>query len=448
MGQLLTNEEFMTRLDPSWSDYIEILSEYTNYRTPMVCKCKKCGHIFERHPKVLCETVQCPKCRERNIRRVDSDEAVERLAKIRPDLKIVGDFINMTTDTDFQCSHNHIWTAKPAPVIIGGHGCPYCSRHKPWIGETDLWTTRPDVAKLLKNPEDGYKYMDGSSSKADFICPDCGAVNNKCIYMVCERGLFCNKCADGVSYPNKFGRAFLEQLPIENWICEYQPRWTGQYLYDNYFEYNDERYILEMDGALHYEGGVLRGKSLEERQAVDKIKTDDAIKNGVNIVRIDCNISDAEYISQNILKSELSQIFDLQNIDWDICDRKAQSNNVLIACNMYRNGEYSIQKIARALRVSDFTARGYLRQGGKLGLCDYNSKLSLERFIVRDRTDFVLLDNDGRIARQFNGVANNLEEISKMCGVTMNCTGIHRSCQKHRPYKGFNFRYLSEYTTE
>ena len=444
----LTNEEFMARLDASWSDYIEILSEYTNYRTSMICKCKKCGHIFERKPKVLCETVQCPKCRERNIRRVNKDEAIERLAKIRPDLKIVGDFVNMTTDTDFQCSHNHIWTAKPAPVIIGGHGCPYCSGRKPWVGETDLWTIRPDVACMLKNSEDGYKYTSGSNNKVDFICPDCGATNSKRINMVCERGLFCNKCADGVSYPNKFGRAFLEQLPIKNWICEYQPRWTGQYLYDNYFEYNGERYILEMDGALHYEGGVLRGKSLEERQAIDKIKTDDAIKNGVHIVRIDCNTSEATYISQNILKSELSQIFDLQNIDWDICDRKAQSNNVLIACDMYRNGEYSIQKIAQALRVSDPTARGYLRQGARLGLCDYNPKLSLERFIVRDRTDFVLLDNNGQIARQFNGVVNNLEEISKICGSTMNCVGIHRSCQKHRPYKGFNFRYLSEYTTE
>ena len=448
MGQLLTNEEFMARLDPSWTDYIEILNQYVNSRTSMICKCKKCGHTFERRPSVLEKTVHCPMCRERNIRRVGRDEAVERLAKIRPDLKIVGDFINMRTDTDFQCSHNHIWTAKPAPVIMGGHGCPYCRRLKPWIGETDMWTTRPDIAKMLKNPEDGYKYTDGSSSKVDFVCQDCGAIHNKCIYMVCERGLFCNRCADGVSYPNKFGRAFLEQLPIENWICEYQPRWTGQYLYDNYFEYNDKRYILEMDGALHYDGGVLRGKSLEERQAIDKIKTDDAIKNGVNIVRIDCNISEATYISQNILKSELSQIFDLKNIDWDMCDRKAQSNNVLIACEMYRNGEHSIQKIARALRVSDFTARGYLRQGAKLGLCDYNPKLSLERFIVRDRTDFVLLDNDGNIARQFNGVANNLEEISQMCGVTMNCTGIHKSCQKHRPYKGFNFRYLSEYITE
>lgn len=448
MAQKLTNEEFMARLDPSWFDYIDILSEYTNYRTAMFCRCKQCGHIFERMPKVLCETVQCPKCRERNIRRVGKDEAVERLAKIRPDIKIVGDFINMTTDTDFQCSNNHIWTAKPAPVIIEGHGCPYCRRLKPWVGETDLWTTRPDIAKLLKNPEDGYAYTDGSSVKVDFICPDCGSLNNKQIYMVCERGLSCNKCADGVSYPNKFGRALLDQLPIENWVCEYQPHWTGRYLYDNYFEYNGERYILEMDGALHYEDRTLCGKTLEERQTVDRIKTDDAIKNNVNIIRIDCNESDADYISQNILKSELSQIFDLQNIDWNACDRKAQSNNVLVACKMYRNGEYSIQKIARALRVSDFTARRYLQQGSKLGLCDYTSKLSLERFIVRDRTDFVLLDDDGRIARQFNGVANNLEEISRICGVAMNGTGIHRSCQKHRPYKGFNFRYLDEYTTE
>ena len=39
---------------------------------------------------------------------------------------------------------------------------------------------------------------------------------------------------------------------MENFIAEYSPYWAGRKRYDNYFEYNGQAYILEMDGAWHY----------------------------------------------------------------------------------------------------------------------------------------------------------------------------------------------------
>jgi len=44
-----------------------------------------------------------------------------------------------------------------------GDGCNVCSNHKIQIGKNDLWTTRPDIANMLLNKEDGYKYMQFSN---------------------------------------------------------------------------------------------------------------------------------------------------------------------------------------------------------------------------------------------------------------------------------------------
>lgn len=45
-----------------------------------------------------------------------------------------------------------------------GHGCPYChGNHKILKGYNDMWTTNPELASLLANPEDGYRYTQNST---------------------------------------------------------------------------------------------------------------------------------------------------------------------------------------------------------------------------------------------------------------------------------------------
>ena len=60
-----------------------------------------------------------------------------------------------------------------------GSRCPYVTGHCAWKGYNDLWTTNPDIAQYLKNPEDGYSVMMNSDKKLDFVCPDCGNIVHK-----------------------------------------------------------------------------------------------------------------------------------------------------------------------------------------------------------------------------------------------------------------------------
>ena len=47
----------------------------------------------------------------------------------------------------WRCEKGHEWQAQVNSRTGLGRGCPYCSGHKPIVGETDLATTNPKLAK-------------------------------------------------------------------------------------------------------------------------------------------------------------------------------------------------------------------------------------------------------------------------------------------------------------
>lgn len=350
-----------------------VLGEYIDYCTPIECMCTKCGHHWTPSLSSLTNNRGCPECaklKRSAWKKWSNEEFVIKLSALNNGIIALGEYKAAKEKMKFSCDKGHVWETTPQ-AVINGHGCPYCTGKKAWIGESDLWTTHPDIAKTLKNPQDGYKYSNGSGKIVEFVCPLCGHVRMKRIRDVCKQGLSCPICSDGVSYPNKFSRAFLLQLQINDFECEYQPSWAKPYFYDNYFEYNGSKYILEMDGGFHFIERPIFGTTLEERQRVDSIKTSLAQRNGINVIRIECLQSECNYIRNNILNSELNQIFDLSKIDWELCDQNAQKNLVKEACNLYCDELYSINEIADILKIKNSTVIKYLKSGTKFGWCNY-----------------------------------------------------------------------------
>lgn len=369
-GIKLTNEEFLDKLSNT-NEYfingdIEIFDNYINSYTKIQCRCTKCGHIFKRSPTNLYKNTGCPECL-RLSKFISNEEFVSKLKLVSSDIIAIDEYSSATVPINFQCLNGHIWSAKPNS-ILNGTGCPYCAGKKVLVGYNDMWTTRPDIARLLKNPEDGYKYTCSSGIELDFQCPDCGNITKRKPCIVSYYGPTCHICSDSISYPNKFGRAFIRQLPVENYQYEYQPDWAKPYFYDNYFEYKNEKYIIEMDGGLHYRAGEAFHKPLEDRKRIDNLKTELSLQHRIHIIRIECIESNCEYIKTNILNSILNNIFDLSNIDWSFCDRLAQKRFVKEACNLYMSN-ISVKEIAKELCISRATVYKYLKTGKSLGLC-------------------------------------------------------------------------------
>jgi hypothetical protein len=228
-----------------------------------------------------------------------------------------------------------------------------------------------------KNKVDIFKIGYGSKKNVLLKCPVCN--NEKFIppNRFTRQGLGCNKCSDGISYPNKIAFNILEQLNVK-FINEYSPDWVKPRRYDFYFEIDSKKYILEMDGGLgHGNSNKLSNISEEESKFLDDEKDRLAHEHNIVIIRINCNYGmhdRLDFIKNNLLHSKLIDLFDLSKVDWKKCHKFACNSFVKDVCNCWNDELDNIEDIANKFNLSPPTIRKYLKQGMKLKWCYYNGQ--------------------------------------------------------------------------
>ena len=369
--KLNDQESFINRLNDI-NPNIEILSQYQGIHKKVKCRCRIDGYEWEATPANLLKGKGCPKCSKR-IKRTH-EQFVEEMKCINSNIIVLSRYENNSKKVKCKCLiDGHIWEAIPTNLLKGS-GCPLCSNKVVVRGINDIATTDPWMIPYLNDKEDAYKYTSQSNKSINFRCLDCGEVCKSIICNIYKRGFTCKICSDKISYPNKFGRAFLNQLPIDGFIPEYSPAWANNKRYDNYFEYNNKKYILEMDGEWHFKDNNLSGKSIEDAQFEDKLKDNMAKNNNITVIRIDCKKSEKEYISNNIKNSILQSIFNLSEIDWEICDEMASKNLIKYISDIF-NETNDVGYICELLNMKKNNVQYYLKKGTTLGFCDYNGYL-------------------------------------------------------------------------
>ncbi len=322
--------------------------------------------------------------------------------------------------------------------LFDKRGCSICSGKKILQGYNDMWTTNPNLAKLLADPNDGYKYMQNSNKKIDWRCPNCGnIIKNKKISMVNDNGLSCPKCGDGISYPEKFMFNILRQLHIGfiYQLSKSNKGWCDSYRYDFYFKINNKKYIIEVQGLQHFKESFKKIKSdrhireLKEEQENDRLKKKLAMQNGIkeeNYIAIDCRKSELDWIKNNVLESRLNDIFDLSNIDWLQCHKFACGSLIKQACRLWNKGIYSTTQIGKILKLVRTTIRKYLKQGAKLGWCNYDPKE-----VIRKNGENLSKSNNKRrkvICLNNNKVFGSIIKASKFCNLKSH-TSISACCR-------------------
>ena len=323
--------------------------------------------------------------------------------------------------------------------IIKNRGCNVCCipSKKVLIGYNDLWTSAITIAKLLKNPEEGYKLTRSSGESCIFVCPDCGYERSIRIYSVFANGYSCIRCGDGISYPNKFAFNLLEQLNVD-FIPEYK---FFDYRFDFYFELNDKKYNLEMDGGIgHGNENTLTNKTAEETQEIDDYKDKLAKEHNIEVIRINCRNSDLEYIKNNILHSKLSELFDLSNIKWDDIEKFALSSRVKEVCELWNNGIKSTREIKNITKLGDTTIVRYLKFGKIIGMCDYDPTVSKNNLDTKYKRSIIQLTLEGEFIRYWNSIIDATKELNIKQGNIISC------CQNKYKYAGgFNWMYKEDY---
>ena len=316
--------------------------------------------------------------------------------------------------------------------LNNGKGCNVCCipSKRILIGYNDLWTTHFKIACLMKYPQDGYESTHGSDKYKIFVCPDCGFEKPYLIHNLIKFGFSCPKCGDGISFANKVGFSLLEQLNID-----FKPEHNFyKYRFDFYFELNDIEYNLEMDGALgHGNYNTLSKLSVQETREKD-IERDNFTKiHNIKVIRIDCLKSDLEYIKNNILNSQLNELFDLSIIDWNKCEEFTNKSLVKIACDYWNSGIKISSEIAKIMKLSKATIISYLKKGEKLGLCNYNAYNAGRRKIIQ-------LSSEDKFIKEWISIAKAQRDL--------HINNIGYCCQNKPKFKtagGFKWMYKEDY---
>lgn len=280
---------------------------------------------------------------------------------------------------------------------------------------------RPHLIDYFVNKEEAFKYSLYSSKKVNLICPLCHKEREMTISKLTIRGFNCGYCSENISYPNRYLRAFIGQLDVDNYIFEYSPDWLLGKRYDGYIKKGNKEYVIEMDGRQHSDKEYF-GKTLEEQRRIDKLKDNLAVSHNIIMVRIDCRCSEPNYIREQICKSILSKNFNLSCIDWDLCGKEASKNTTKKIVDYYNSHkDMSSEKIADELHLHFSTVIRHLKKASSVGMCDYNIEEAKEKgkkqsIIVRNsnREPFDVIDNNGNYVGRYQTINACLKDLREL----------------------------------
>lgn len=353
----------------------------------------------------------------------------------------------------FEITESHLkrsLNSKNLPII-----CPVCSGHKVKKGYNDLWTNRKDVAELLADPEDGFKYSAFSNQKVDFICPYCSSIKSAIIYNVSTKGLYCPKCNRVNSYPNRFMYNLLKILDIE-FISECAFEWGKGYLYDFYLPLY--KIIIEMHGIQHYEyipffhNNKNKIKSLAQQQEIDAIKKNVAVSNGItNYIVVDCKISDFDYIYNNILNTSLFNILNKIKLN-DIELKKELQHSIATpilykAAKLWNDGVYDAEILRLELGIKRSEVQNIMWKATETGLCTYDP--SLTQSIGHQKTIDIQRRKHGKpiieleTGNRYQSLTVAAEVIKQFDG-TSDATTLKKAIENNNLYHNKHYAYITQ----
>lgn len=320
------------------------------------------------------------------------------------------------------------------------HGCPVCLSQKIVKGINDIATTHPHLVKYFVNKEDAYKYSHGSHKEVKFKCDKCGNIKTMKISTFVSYGLACPKCSDGISYPEKFIYSMLSQLNLKfdrQFLIKLNDK---KYFFD--YLINDKKIIIEVDGKQHFESCYW--SHVKDQQMNDNLKNSIAKEMGYSIIRIDCRKSSKVYIKEKVTKSQLNQILNLDDVNWNKCDADATQSLIKEICEYKNiNGDKNLRDIGNRFNLHPHTISRYLQQGNRMGLCEFDGMKE------KKKSASIQGKSNGKKILCIN--TNEIFESAKQCsenslgkfGVQLSRSKISLVCNgKRKHHHGYKFKFI------
>ena len=132
MRNILTEEEYLRKVQEIHEGRITVLGEFKNSSTKVLVKCNVCGHKWEVAPYNTLKGNGCRKCRDRK-RAKPYDKFIQEFKEIHGgNIKILSEYIDMSTPIRLQCQiDGYTWTTTPNCLIRKkATGCDECYRRR------------------------------------------------------------------------------------------------------------------------------------------------------------------------------------------------------------------------------------------------------------------------------------------------------------------------------
>ncbi|HDB9835902.1 TPA: GIY-YIG nuclease family protein [Escherichia coli] len=201
----LTHEEQVTAISKINHD-VEVLGEIINNSTKVLCRCKVCDHKWSVTPNDLKGEHGCPKCAGKM--KLSHEEQVTAIAKVNPNVEILGKIINTETKVLCRCKIcDHKWSVTPNR-LKNGQGCPKCYNLR--RGQNSKLTHEDQVAAIAKvNPDvEVLGEITGDKTKVLCRCKVCdhkwSATPNNI-----KRGYGCPRCAKYGFLRHEYGKLYI-----------------------------------------------------------------------------------------------------------------------------------------------------------------------------------------------------------------------------------------------
>ena len=339
--------------------------------------------------------------------------------------------------------------------------CPCCCPTPKVVkeGVNDIPTIAPWMIKYFQGGYDEAKlYNCNSMQKIYPICPICNKVKERpiSIYQIYStKSIGCN-CNDGVSYPNKIMYSILNQLNIE-FMTEYTTNWLKSCRFDFYVP--NLMLFIEMDGGLGHGKSIfnLSKLSLSEQEIEikknetlkkDNFKDKAALEHGYKVIRINCDISEINYIKNNLLNSDLANYFDLSTIDWKKCDEYALKNIIKEVCNYYKqNMNATYESVANEFHLSKCTIGRYLKKGVKVEWITESEYKDILRNNKKRKPTYVY-DLNFNLLDKFSSASDLVKNSKNKFGIQFSSGGITKAVKKRTKYYGKYYISYSNLTEE
>lgn len=378
-----TTETFKQKLNDKGRNDLELIGEYgNNSKDKVYFRCKVCKNEWAAAPSDILSGCKCPKCAKKQSvakRSKTNEQFLKDFAeKGNPNIEILEEYKGSTSHIKVRCKINlaHEWEATPKD-LLNKRGCPYCKNKKILSNkENSIGAKYPELLKYFINPEEAFKYSIGSRKKFYFKCPKCNKLKSTPIstYNLLFFGFTCEFCKDTSSIPNKFIREVVRQLleikEIDDYQLEYSPEWAKPYRYDCYIKKDNLNILIEMDGVQHKKDKGVYSKGVKER---DQIKNKLAEQNNFALIRIDCENTNFNNLKYLLLKSNIVNLINFNNIDWEKVKINIQENLMNKICEEYNKYDYiSLKELAKIFHVTSKTVENMLKLGDEIKLCKYD----------------------------------------------------------------------------